>query len=306
MMPYFIEFNVFVIVMLLLDLYVFHRKAHEVRFKEAAAWSVFWILLSLAFNGLVYYWLGKTRALEFLACYLVEKSLSVDNLFIFFVLFHTFHVKAQYQHKILFWGIIGALVMRGLFIAAGITLLHRFGWMTYIFGGILLLTGLKMAMRKPGEETDPAANKTLNFIKRHLPVCDHQDSDHFFAKIHGRWMATPLFVVLLTIEFTDVVFALDSIPAVLAFSTHPFIVYTSNVFAILGMRALYFAIAQIVPKLYYLHYGLSAIIIIVGFKMIASRHFHIPISYSLGITVVILAITTIASLFHKPAKPKTV
>ncbi len=306
MMPYFIEFNLFVLVMLLLDLYVFHRKAHEVRFKEAAGWSVFWILLSLVFNVLIYFWMGKIRALEFLACYLVEKSLSVDNLFIFFVLFHTFHVKSQYQHKILFWGIMGALIMRGLFIAAGISLLSRFDWMIYIFGGILLITGIKMAIRKPGEETDPAANKTLNFIKRHLPVCDHQESDHFFAKIKGRWMATPLFVVLLTIEVTDVIFALDSIPAVLAFSTDPFIVYTSNVFAILGMRALYFAIAQIVPKLYYLHYGLSAIIVIVGIKMILSHHIHIPISISLGVTVGILVMTTIASLYHKPAVPKTV
>ncbi|OGR93588.1 MAG: tellurium resistance protein TerC [Elusimicrobia bacterium RIFCSPLOWO2_01_FULL_59_12] len=300
-MPYWIEFNLFVLVMLALDLSVFHRKAHEVRFREAAGWSVFWIVLSLLFNVGIYVWMGKVRALEFLACYLVEKSLSVDNLFIFFILFHTFHVKAQYQHKILFWGILGALIMRGLFIAAGISLLHRFHWMIYVFGAILLLTGIKMALRKPEEETDPAANIALNFIKRHLPVSDHQDHDHFFTRIKGRWMATPLFVVLLTIEFTDVVFALDSIPAVLAFSTHSFIVYTSNVFAILGMRALYFAIAQIVPKLHYLHYGLSAIIVVVGVKMILSNVIHIPIGVSLGVTVGILVLTTAASLLRKPA-----
>jgi tellurite resistance protein TerC len=297
---FWIGFNVFVLFMLILDLAVFHRKSHEIRFKEAAGWSVFWIALALLFNVGVYLIMGEVRALEFLACYLVEKSLSVDNLFLFFVLFSTFHVKAQYQHKILFWGILGALIMRGIFIATGIALLERFTWMIYVFGGILLLTGIKMALRRPDEETDPSANVVLNFIKRHLPVCDHQESDHFFAKINGRWMATPLFVVLLTIELTDVVFALDSIPAVLAFSTNSFIVYTSNVFAILGMRALYFAIAQIVPKLYYLHYGLSAIIIIVGIKMMISHIYHVPISISLGVTAGILAITTIASLMRKP------
>jgi tellurite resistance protein TerC len=297
-LSFWVGFNIFVACMLVLDLVIFHRKTHEIRFREAAAWSAFCIALAIVFNIGVYYYMGRVSALEFLTCYLVEESLSIDNLFIFYLLFKSFHVKSEYQHKILFWGIFGALIMRGIFIALGITLIQRFHWTIYVFGGILIVTGLKMLLQKPDARSAPEANWLLNFIKRILPVSHHQESSDFFVRQEGRLMATPLFVVLLMIEFTDLVFAMDSIPAVLAFSTNPFIVYTSNVFAILGLRALYFVIARAIPKLYYLHYGLGLLIMIVGVKMLASHFVKIPIALALGVTAAILVISTVASLLR--------
>jgi tellurite resistance protein TerC len=298
-LSFWIGFNLFVAFMLVLDLVIFHRKSHEIRFREAAAWSGFCIFLAMVFNVGIYYYMGKQSALEFLTCYIVEESLSVDNLFIFYLLFSTFHVKSEYQHKILFWGIFGALIMRGIFIALGITLIQKVHWMIYVFGAVLIFTGIKMLLQKPDARTAPEANGLLRFIKRILPVSPHQESSDFFVRIDGRLMATPLFVVLLMIEFTDLVFAMDSIPAVLAFSTNPFIVYTSNVFAILGLRALYFVIARAIPKLYYLHYGLGLLISIVGVKMLISHYVKIPISLALGVTAGILVISTVASLLRK-------
>lgn len=267
-----IGFNVFVLAMLALDLGVFHRKAHVVKIKEALIWSAVWIALALLFNVGVYYWRGPQTALEFLTGYLLEKSLSVDNVFVFLLIFSYFRVPALCQHKVLFWGILGALIMRTVFIAAGIRLIQQFHWVIYVFGAFLIFTGIKMALQKD-KEIYPEKNPVIKLFRRLMPVTqDHDEESRFFVRKAGRLHATPLFVALLVVETTDVIFAVDSIPAILAITRDPFIVYTSNVFAILGLRALYFALAGIMPMFHYLHYGLSAILVFVGVKDGACRY----------------------------------
>lgn len=292
-----ILFNLFVLAMLALDLGVFHRKAHVVRLKEALGWSVVWICLALLFNLLIYFWLGSETALQFLAGYIIEKSLSVDNLFVFLLIFSYFSVPSVYQHKILFWGILGALIMRAIFIAAGITLIEKFHWMIYLFGGFLIITGIKMAFQKD-KELHPEANPVLRLFRRFVPVTDQYHNDHFFVLKEGKRWATPLFVVLLLIETTDVIFAVDSIPAILAVTRDPFIVYTSNVFAILGLRALYFALAGIMQLFHYLHYGLSLILVFVGTKMLISDIYKVPIGIALAVIAGILIVSVIASILR--------
>ncbi len=290
-------FNIFVLAMLALDLGVFHRKAHEVKVKEALVWSFVWIALALLFNVGVYFWQGTQTALEFLTGYLIEKSLSVDNIFVFLLIFSYFRVPFLYQHKVLFWGILGALVMRAIFIATGVTLIQKFHWIIYVFGGFLILTGIKMALQKD-MEIHPERNPVLRLFQRFIPVTKDYEDDKFFFKRSGRYFATPLFITLLIVETTDLIFAVDSIPAILAITIDPFIVYTSNVFAILGLRALYFALAGIMQLFHYLHYGLSAILVFVGIKMLLADLYKIPVGISLGVVAGSLLISAIASIIR--------
>lgn len=290
-----IGFNLFVILMLALDLGVFHRNAHEVKMKEALTWSSIWIALALAFNFLIYFWKGKVVAIQFLTGYLIEKSLSVDNIFVFVLLFGYFNVPAAYQHRVLFWGIFGALIMRAIFIMAGVTLIAKFHWIIYVFGLFLVITGIKMALNK-GTKIEPEKNIVVNLFKKLFPVSGEFSGSKFWIKREGKLTATPLFIVLLMVEFTDLIFAVDSIPAILAITSDPFIVYTSNVFAILGLRSLYFALAGIIGMFRYLHYGLAAILIFVGIKMILSDVFEIPIVISLLVILVTLLLSIGVSL----------
>ena len=295
MIWFWVGFNVFVLAMLALDLGVFHRKSHEVRFKEAMAWTGVWVVLALIFNAAVYYWWGAQAGLEFLTGYLIEKSLSIDNVFVFLLIFSYFKVPSKYQHEVLFWGILGALIFRASFIAVGITLLEHFHWLVYVFGAFLVFTGVKLALEKD-KEIHPERNPVLRLFRRIMPVTEQYEEGKFFVRKNGRTWATPLFVVLLVIETTDVIFAIDSIPAILAITKDPFIVYTSNVFAILGLRALYFALAGIMRLFHHLHYGLAVILGFVGIKMILSDIYKIPIVVSLGFILSALALSIIASL----------
>ncbi len=281
--------------MLALDLGVFHRKAHVIKMKEALLLSAFWIALALLFNVGVYFVAGPHKAFEFLTGYLIEKSLSVDNLFVFLLIFNYFKVPHVYQHKALFWGILGAIVLRGVFIAAGVTLIHKFHWVIYIFGVFLVYTGVKLAFEKD-KEPEPEKNPVIKFFRRIMPVTDHYEEAKFVIKENGKWVATPLFLVLNVINVTDVIFAMDSIPAVLAITLDPFIVYASNIFAILGLRALYFAIAGVMRLFHHLHYGLSVILAFVGVKMLVADFYHIPIGAALGVIAGVLALSIIASL----------
>lgn len=297
-----IIFNVFVLAMLALDLGVFHRKSHTVKLKEALAWSALWIAMALAYNVGIYFWIGKVKALEFLTGYVLEKSLSVDNIFVFIMLFAYFRVPGEYQHKVLFWGILGALAMRAVFIALGVTLIQRFEWIIYIFGAVLIYSGIKMGMHK-NEEVNPEHNPILRLFRRFFPITPQFEGNRFWVRRETGLMATPLMVVVLVVETTDVVFAVDSIPAVLAITQDPFIVYTSNVFAILGLRALYFALAGVMNIFHFLHYGLSLILVFVGVKMICSHWFKVPIGIALGVVMGVLALSVIASLIW-PEKKK--
>jgi TerC family integral membrane protein len=292
-----VAFNVFVLAMLAVDLGVVHRRAHEVTLKEALVWSGIWIALALLFALGVYVWDGSQPALEFLTGYLIEKSLSVDNIFVFVLIFSYFKVPAHYQHKVLFWGILGALVMRAIFIFAGIALLQRLHWIIYVFGALLILTGIKMAMEKD-KEIHPDKNPVLKLFRRLVPVTEHYHADHFFVKQAGHYAATPLFIVLLVVETTDVIFAVDSIPAILGITMDPFLVYTSNVFAILGLRALYFALAGVMRLFHYLHYGLSAILVFVGAKMLLADVYKLPVGVALGVVAGLLLIAVFASLMR--------
>lgn len=294
-----VVFNLFVVAMLALDLGVFHRKAHVIRIREALLWSGVWITLSLLFNGGIYFRRGSEPALEFLTGYLLEYSLSVDNIFVFLMLFTYFRVPYLHQHKVLFWGIIGAVVMRALFIATGVTLIQRFHWVIYIFGAFLILTGVKMATQQD-REIHPERNPVLRLFRRLMPVTETYEDGKFFVKRGGRYFATPLFIVVLVVETTDVIFAVDSIPAILAITLDPFIVYTSNIFAILGLRSLYFALAGIMRLFHYLPYGLSAILIFVGAKMLLADLYKIPIGMALGTLASILVISIIASILWPP------
>ena len=294
MLPW-ILFNLFVLAMLALDLGVFHRKSHEVKVREALLWSAAWVGLALMFNLGLYVQKGPGPALEFFTGYLIEKALSVDNIFVFVLLFTYFKVDAKHQHKVLFWGILGALVMRALFIAAGVTLINKFHWIIYVFGAFLVLTGVKMVVAKD-KEVHPERNPLIRLFRRLFPVTDGYREDRFFVREGGRLAATPLFVVLLMVETTDLIFAVDSIPAILAVTQDAFIVYTSNVFAILGLRSLYFALAGVMGLFRFLHYGLAAILVFVGAKMLLADLYKVPIGLSLGIIAAILAVSVALSL----------
>jgi tellurite resistance protein TerC len=290
-------FNLFILALLALDLGVFHRKTHVVSLREALVWSVIWIVVAFLFNGLVYFWRGPQAATEFLAGYLIERSLSIDNLFVFVLIFSYFRVPDEYQHKILFWGILGALVMRALFIATGVALIHKFHWIIYVFGVFLIITGVRIAIEK-GKEIHPERNPVLRMFKRIMPLVHLFHGDKFFVRLDGRLFATPMFVVLLMVETTDVIFAMDSIPAILAITYDPFIVYSSNVFAILGLRATYFALAGIMRLFRYIHFGIAAILVFVGVKMVITDVYKIPVGIALGVIAVILALSIVVSLIQ--------
>lgn len=292
-------FVVFILVMLFLDLLVFNRKSHTIKIKEAIGWSIFWIVLALLFNAGIYYSEGHDQALRFLSGYLVEKSLSVDNLFVFLLIFSYFRVPTQYQHKVLFWGIFGALVFRAIFIFAGIALLQKFQWLFYILGAFLVVTGVKLAFETE-KEIHPDKNPILNMVRRIMPCTKDYEGDRFFVRRDHRWWATPLFIVLIAIETTDIIFAVDSVPAVLAISLDPFIVFSSNAFAILGLRALFFALSGMMQAFVYLHYGLSAILAFIGVKMILAHWYKIPIAYALGFIALSLILSSLASVIWPP------
>ncbi|HRF16997.1 MAG TPA: TerC family protein [Chitinophagaceae bacterium] len=292
-----IGINVFVLLMLELDLGVFHRKEHKVTFKEAISWSVVWVTLALIFNGWIYYDQGKDKALEFLTGYLIEKSLSVDNIFVFVLLFSFFKVPEQYRHRVLFWGVLGALLMRAGFIAAGAVLIEKFHWIIYVFGAFLVFTGYKM-LNKKTEDMHPEDNPLVRWFVKKGKVTSDYHGKNFFVRINGQKLATPLFLCLLSVEFTDLIFAVDSIPAIFAITKDPFIVYTSNVFAILGLRSLYFALEGIITRFPYLRYGLALILIFIGLKMLAVDIYKIPVVASLAVIAVIL----LTSIFWKGKK----
>ncbi len=288
-------FVLFIILMLGLDLGVFHKNTREVKIKEALMWTFFWISLALLFNIGIYHFYGSEKAIQFLTGYLIEESLSIDNLFVFILIFQYFKVPARYQHKVLFWGILGAMIMRIVFILSGIWLIEKFHWVIYVFGAFLILTGFRMAFQNEGS-IKPEANPIIRFFKRVFPVTEHYHGERFFVRLHHRNYATPLFIVLLMIEISDLIFAVDSIPAILAITSDPFIVFTSNVFAILGLRSLYFALSAVADYFSYLKYGLAAIMAFVGIKMLSSDIYKIDPIYSLLVITCILSLSILASL----------
>jgi tellurite resistance protein TerC len=294
-----VGFNGFVLAMLAVDLFVFHKDAHEVHVREAATWSVIWVALALLFGGGVYLFMGRTAGLEYLAGYLIEKALSVDNIFVFVLIFGFFRVPSRYQHRVLFWGILGALLMRGGMIAAGAYLIEQFHWVMYAFGAFLVFTGIRMAT-SGGHDIDPASNPVIRIVRRLIPVTTEYEGQKFFIRrdVGGsrRLFATPLFVVLALVETTDLIFAVDSIPAIFAVTQEPFIVYSSNVFAILGLRALYFLLADVIHRFHYLKVGLSVVLVFVGAKMLMADVYDMPIGLSLAIIVAVLGLATTASL----------
>jgi tellurite resistance protein TerC len=295
-----IGFTAFVLAILAIDLGVFHRKAHAVSMREALAWTAVWIGLALAFNVGVYAWFGPERALEFLTGYLIEKALSVDNLFVFLVLFSYFAVPARLQHRVLFWGILGALVMRAGFILAGTALIQKFHWVIYIFGAFLVFTGIKLLLHRE-EGIHPERNPMLKLFRRVVRSVPDYRGASFVVKETGRWYATPLLMVLVVVEATDIVFAVDSIPAIFAITTDPFIVFTSNIFAILGLRALYFLLAGMIGRFQYLKVGLGLVLAFVGAKMLLVDVIKVPIAVSLGVVGGLLGLSVAASLLF-PAK----
>jgi tellurite resistance protein TerC len=303
-----IGFNAFVLAMLALDLGVFHRKAHEVSIREAGAWSALWITLALVFNYGIYRFLGAEAGLQFLTGYLIEKALSVDNIFVFVLIFSYFQVPSRYQHRVLFWGVLGALLMRGAMIAAGAALIERYHWVIYLFGAFLVFTGVRMATQKQ-MDIRPESNPVIRLVRRFMPVTDRYHGQSFTVReaVQGRLrrVATPLLVVLVLVETTDLIFAVDSIPAIFAITTDPFIVYSSNVFAILGLRALYFLLAGVIHRFHYLKLGLSLVLVFVGVKMLVTFFdYHLPIGLSLGVIGGVLLLAVVASLvFPRRAEP---
>lgn len=305
MLYFWILFNLFAVGMLALDLLVFHRRGRVVRSREALAWSAMWIGLAAAFAGLVFFWQGRQFALEFVTGYVLELSLSVDNLFIFLVIFRYFSVPEQHQRSVLFWGILGALLMRGVFILAGVGLIERFHWILYVLGALLIYSGIRLGFM--GEhQVDPAKNPAVRALRRLMPVTDDYHGGRFFVrgwKGNPELYATPLLVVLAVIETTDVLFAVDSIPAVLAVTLNAFIVYTSNVFAILGLRSMYFAVSGLMKVFRFLHAGLALVLILVGLKMITADRLHVPTHITLAVVAGVLAVSVIASVMY-PGKRK--
>jgi len=295
-------FNLFVLAAIALDLKAFHRRPHRIGFREASIWSLLWVALSLLFGAGVFFFSGHQPALEFLTGYLIEKALSVDNLFLFLIIFRAFAIDERVQHRVLEWGILGALVMRGAMIAAGTELIERFGWIMYVLGAFLVYAGVQMLFEKK-EKMHPEQSALFRFASRHLRLTHNYHGEHFFIRESGGTFATPLFLVLLVVEITDVTLAVDSIPAVFGITRDPFIVYTSNVFAILGLRAMYFLLAGVLGRLRYLTAGLSFVLVFIGGKMIAERWMHIPVQISLAIVGGMLLIALLASLLKRPKKP---
>ncbi len=298
-------FNLAVLSLLWIDLKFFHKDSHHVSVREALWMSAFWIGLALLFCGGIFYYKGHDAALRFLTGYLIEKSLSVDNLFVFLVIFSFFKVPARYQHRVLFWGILGALVMRALFIFAGVALINRFHWIIYVFGGFLIFTGLRLVVETE-KQIDPGKNWVLRLVRRLFPVTEGYEGHKFFVKRGKKTWVTPLLIVLLVIETTDILFAVDSIPAILAVTTDPFIVYTSNILAILGLRALYFALAGLMEMFHYLHYGLGAILVFVGIKMLIADIYKVPIGVALGAIVLILGLSILFSILYAKKIKKSI
>jgi tellurite resistance protein TerC len=291
-----IAFNAFVLFLLALDLGVFHRRARVVSLREAAGWSVFWVALSLLFNLGILFWYGRAPALEFFAGYVIEKSLSADNVFVFVLLFQAFAVEPRYQHRVLMWGIVGALVMRGVMIGAGVALIHRFEWILYLFGAFLVFAGARMMFRKE-KEVHPERSPVLHWVRKIIPVTKAFEGQHLFVREAGRLIATPTFLVVLIIELTDLAFAMDSIPAVFGVTRDPFIVYTSNVFAILGLRAFYFLLAGVLPYFRYLGQGLSMVLMFIGAKMLTAHWLEISTPLTLAVVAGILIVAVAASIF---------
>lgn len=296
-----IVFAVVVPVALVIDLAVFQRRAHAIKTKEALLMTACYVALALLFAGAVYFMLGRDKSFTFITGYIVEQSLSMDNLFVFMLIFTSLAVPAEYQHRVLFWGIIGAVVMRGAFIGSGWALLNALHWVIYIFGAFLVYTGIKIAIKKDGE-VDPQKNIFLRLSTKYLPVTDGYRDGKFFTRENGRLLATPLLIVLVVVETTDIVFAVDSIPAILSITSDLFIIYTSNIFAILGLRALYFALAAATKRLAYLNYGLAVILGLLGIKMLISAWYEVPVVVSLGVVVGILVVAALASYFWPPKK----
>ena len=295
-----IAFLTFIAGMLAIDLLVFQREAHAVSMREAAIWSGVWVALGLTFGVIVWLWQGPQAGGEYLAGYLIEKSLSVDNIFVFALVFGYFAVPAEHQHRVLFWGVFGALVFRAIFIAAGATLLDQFHWMIYVFGAFLVITGIRMA-RSNDEHVDPGRNPVLRVFRRVVPMTEGMRGEHFFVKQAGRWLATPLLAVLVVVETTDIIFAIDSIPAIFAVTTDTFLVFTSNAFAILGLRALYFLLAGMIGRFAYLKVGLAFVLAFVGAKMLISEFYKVPIWLSLVVIAGAITVSILVSLRRPPA-----
>ena len=302
-LSWWVGFNILILALIAIDLGLLHKKSHVISVKEALIWSAGWILISLTFNVGVYFWFGYDSALQFLTGYLIEKSLSVDNIFVFAILFSYFKVPPEHQHKVLMWGILGALVMRGALIAIGTALITNFHWIIFVLGAFLVYTGIKMAVQKE-ISVHPEKNPIVNLVKKFIPISDDYDGDKFVTTVNGKKTFTPLLVVLLVVEVTDLMFAVDSIPAIFAITTDAFIVYTSNVFAILGLRALYFALSGVLDMFHYLKYGLGMVLSFVGTKMLISEFYIIPIPVALGTVAAILAISIVSSIVI-PAKTVT-
>jgi tellurite resistance protein TerC len=302
---FWILFNLFALGLLIVDLRVFHRPGHVVGFREALGWSAMYISLAALFAAVLYFWQGHQAALEFVTGYVLELSLSVDNLFVFLLIFNYFAVPDQQQHRVLFWGILGALILRGIFIGAGVSLIHRFHWVLYLFGALLIYSGIRVCTTGD-RQVDPAKNPVVRMVRRWIPVTSDYRQGKFFVRLAeegGRRYATPLLIVLLVIETTDVMFAVDSIPAILAITLNAFIVYTSNVFAILGLRSMYFAVAGLMKIFRFLHYGLGIVLTLVGLKMLAAGRFRPPISIMLAVIAGVLFVSIILSLaFPDPRK----
>jgi TerC family integral membrane protein len=302
---FWILFNLFALGMLVLDLRVFHRPGRVVGFPGALGWSAMYVALAAVFAAILYFWQGQQSALEFVTGYVLELSLSVDNLFLFLVIFNFFAVPEQQQHRVLFWGVVGALLLRGIFIGAGVGLIQRFHWVLFLFGALLIYSGIRICIM--GEhQIDPSANPVVKAFRSWMPVTEDYHDGRFFlrnAQDHGRLYATPLLIVLLVIETTDVLFAVDSIPAILAITLNAFIVYTSNVFAILGLRSMYFAVSGLIKIFRFLHYGLGVVLVLVGLKMLASDYFRVPIAATLSVVAAILLVSVALSVaFPEPAK----
>ncbi len=295
-----VGFFAFIAAMLAIDLGVFRRGSHTVSMKEALVWCGVWFVLAMAFNALIWWWRGAEFGQQFLASYLIELCLSVDNVFVFILTFAYFRVPPKWQHRVLFWGILGAVLMRTIFILIGVSVIARFHWVLYIFGAFLVYTGIKMALTKEETEIHPDENPVVKLFRRLYPVAPHNEHGHFFTKYQGRWMATPLFIVLLVVETTDVVFAVDSIPAVLAITKDGFVALTSNVFAILGLRSLYFALHGIMQLFRYLKTGLAVILIFIGLKMLIEPWLHVTTTLSLGVIGSVLAMSILLSVTIKP------
>ncbi len=303
---FWIIFNAVILVLLFLDLTVWNRGGRVIPFKEALFSSAVWIALALAFAAFIHQWLGASKALEFVTGYIIEEALSVDNLFVFILLFAYFKVPPEQERTVLFWGIIGALIMRGIFIVAGVALVQRFHWVLYLFGAFLVYSGFQLLREGDDEQVDPSRNPVLKLTRKLVPVTEEYHGHSFFIRRAGKTLATPLFVVLLVVETTDVLFATDSIPAILAISRDPFIVYTSNVFAVLGLRSLFFALSGLMKIFHYLHYGLAVILMFIGAKMLASAKYEMPTWMALAVIAGVLALSVIASvMFPKEEKPSS-